>query len=124
MLTAIYSLFTSSIGKYIGYGLIVLAVVVLAYGYVKSKENAAIASATATYNEQQLKVALQQNLTYQQEIADLNNYTQSLSSQITDLQTKIEKTTQEAQTVIQNSKDGTTLDPIFPEILKSLKGLK
>lgn len=126
MLAALLSLFGSSIGKYVGYGLVILALLGTAYGYVKTKESEAASAAQAAFNQVQLQETLKENQAYQAQIQQLNDYNQSLANQVNVLQGTIESLTQTAQKVVtdQEKTDKVPFDPIFNSMLNSLKGGK
>jgi hypothetical protein len=123
MLGFIISLFTGPFGKIIDYGMVIVVVLGLGFGYVKLKEYEAVKQATIEYNQKQLAITTQENKDYQIKIDALKESTDKLieeNQKLNDtLQAQADSTTQ----FLNLSKDK-TFDPIFNETLLRMKGKK
>jgi len=115
------SIFTGPFRTIITYGLIIVFIIGIGFGYLKIKENEAAKEALLQFNKAQLEQVVKENNEYSVKLKALQSQLDVISKTNSDLTEKLQENTDKTDQWINTQKD-VNLDPIFNETLKHLKG--
>ena len=114
-------LFTGPFRSFFIYGTIIIFLLTSAFGYVKLKEHEAAKEASLQFNQAQLEQTIKENKIYADHEKALQEQVDQLSKQNTELNDQLQLKSDQVEAWINNQKD-TTLDPIFNDVLKQMRG--
>ena len=115
------SFLLSPLGKYAFYAVGIILIIGAVFGWYEIKIAEAKREALASFNQKQLEeVVKEQNIIISQ-MSALKAQEEAITEQTNKLNDNIKNKISHAEIVIKNSKDH-SLDPIFNQILKSLRG--
>jgi predicted nuclease with TOPRIM domain len=114
-------LFTGPFRSFFIYGTIIVFLLTSVFGYVKLKEHEAAKEALLQFNQAQLEQTIKENKIYADHEKALQEQVDQLSKQNTELNNLLQLKSDQVEAWINNQKD-TTLDPIFNDVLKQMRG--
>lgn len=120
-ISLIFGLFTGPFGKIFSYGTIILAVVAGAYGYLKYEEHEAVVQAEAQWNAAQKAQVAKDNAANAAALQEALTQEEALTKQVADLNAQLANKSSATNAFIAKQK-ATTVDPIFNQTLKMLRG--